>query len=121
MIVEDAVGAADDRFAVAFGIPRQPNARSEVVLVVLDALLNAERIVSSSCQSCRRGELRTKLYVVANSVVQGQIRTKLPGILPEESERLVAKRIVWIADALNEGAGNTQAVGLDGGEGGDCG
>ena len=121
MIVKDAVGAADDCFAVTFGIPRQPDARREVVLVVLDALLNAEGVVSRTRQARGGRELRTEFYVVANAIVQGQVRTHLPGILPEEPEWLVAERIVGIADALNEGAGNTQAVGLDGGEGGDCG
>ena len=126
MIVEDAVGCANDGLVATVYVPRQTNARRKIVLVARESLLHADRVLSSLqvgrserdagqrvCEAYGRNRVR-QFNVVAHAVVQRQILTNLPRILREEGNRAILNCAVGIAEAFDEDAGKSKAVGLHG-------
>src|ERR1700722_683685 len=113
MIVKNSVRCADDSFAVTFGIPRESESRLHVVRVGLNSFLQAESSVSGLSQSSRRFELRRKLHVIAHTIVQSNIGTNLPGILPEHAQWFVRERIGGTPKTLNEVARQSCAISLN--------
>ena len=116
MVVEHSIGSADDGLAVACGIPRQADARLNIVGVSLNSFLQSEQSVCWKREALRGLERGRKLHVVAQAVVQGDARGDAPGILPERADWNVVERVAGTADALNEISGKPCAIGLYGGE-----
>ncbi len=102
MIVEHSVGGANHGLAIAFRVPRQPDARLNVVGIGLDAFLQSQHVVSGQAPAVGRSELGRELDVVAKAVVQGQVGPRPPGILPEDSQGFVGEGVVRVANALHE-------------------
>src|SRR5580658_8302237 len=102
MVVEQSVRSAHHRFAVTLWVPSDTNSRLDVIGIRLNAFLKAQEVISGERQSIRGGKLRRKLDVVTYAVVQRQVLTNSPGILPERPQRLIAKRVARASDALNE-------------------
>src|SRR6266496_210422 len=112
MIIEDTVRGTDHGFAIALGIPSQPDAWLEVILVGLDAFLYSESVIGGERQALRRFEPWRKLNVVANPKVQGHSGADAPGVLPEHAQGFVGERVLWTADALNETRREARAISL---------
>ncbi len=119
VIIKDPIRGAEHALAIASRIPCKPNARLKVVLVSLNALLQAQLIVGRESQSIRLAQLGRKLDVIANAKIEGEILPHAERVLPEQSQRFVGKAVPGISDALHQRAGNSQAVGLQPGEAGE--
>src|SRR5260370_29395465 len=91
MVVEDPVRGSDYGFAVSAGVPGESEARLTVVLVGLNTFLQSEGLVGWKRQSYRGLELGREFHVVAHAVVQREIVTNPPGVLPEQSQRFVGE------------------------------
>src|SRR5581483_2188640 len=114
MIVENSVRGAQYSLAVAFGIPCDAHSWLKVAGICLDAFLQSEEVVSRKRQRIRLGKFGSKLHVVPQAIIQSQIRTRAPRVLPKYPERFVGKRIVRVPNALNEVARKSGSVGLHG-------
>src|ERR1700732_80477 len=101
MIVKHAVGGTNDGPAVALRIPSHTNPRLDVVFVSLNAFLQSEIVIARKCKGGGGFELWRNLDVVANAVVQGEVRTDAPRVLPKKSYRNVVERIAGAAKTLN--------------------
>src|ERR1700730_4086927 len=112
MIVKHAVGGTDDGLAVPLRIPRHTNPRLDVVFVSLNAFLQSEIVIARKCKGGGWFELWRDLDVVANAVVQGQVQTDAPRVLPKKSDRNVMERIAGPAETLNKIGGDARAVSL---------
>src|ERR1700680_3761677 len=112
MIVKHAVGGTDDGLAVPLRIPRDTNPRLDVVFVSLNAFLQSEIVIARKCKGGGWFELWRNLDVVANAVVQGQVRTDAPRVLPKKSDRNVMERIAGTAETLNKIGGDARTVSL---------
>src|SRR5262249_23927693 len=62
---------------------------------------------------------RGDFNVVANAGVDGELASHAPGILSEDADRDVIEGLAGVADALDVGLRNTEAIGLATGEGRD--
>ena len=70
MVVEHSVGSSNDCLPVSPGIPRHADARLNIVLVSLNAFLQAQHIVCRKREPLRWFELRRNLDVIAHAVIQ---------------------------------------------------
>src|SRR5215469_357925 len=116
MVIEHSVRRADDGLAIPLWIEGQADAGLKIVLVGLNSLLQTQHVVCGESQALRCLELWRELDVVTETVVQRDVGTNPPRILPINAERLVRERIAWAAQALNEVARQACAVGLNRGE-----
>src|SRR5205807_3985523 len=73
VIIEHTVRRANHGLAVAFGIPRQTDARLHIVGVSLNAFLQPQQVVGRKRESLGRLELGRNLYVVAHPKVQSEV------------------------------------------------
>src|SRR5579872_4579979 len=112
MIVENPIRPAQHGLPVALRIPGKAQARLHVVGIRLDALLQTQRIVSCQRQRIWRRKLWREFNVVAHAQVQRKIRLYSPRVLKVDSQRLVGKTVIRIANSLNEILRNSQAIRL---------
>src|SRR5215469_6175615 len=112
MVVEHSVRSSDDRLAIPGRIHGHTDARLNIVRIGLDALLQSKDSVRGKRQSLWGFEFRRNLHVVAHTVIQSDLRTDAPRVLPEGANRNVVEGIAGAADALNEISGQSRTVGL---------
>src|ERR1700751_2088195 len=119
MVIEHAVGRTHDRLAVSSGIPSHADARLDVIPVGLNSFLQSQHVVSGKSKPLGRFEFRGDFHVVANAIVQSDVRTDAPRVLPEGANGNVLEGIAGTAEALYEIYGQSGAVRLHGREVGD--
>src|ERR1700688_4609348 len=112
MVVENPVGAAQNRLAVPLRVPRYPKARLEVVSVGLNAFLQSEILISGLGQGGWGLKFWRNFHVITHAEIQRDPRTDTPGILPENANGNVMERVTGTAQALNKISGKPGAVGL---------
>jgi len=113
VIVENSIGAADDRLAVSVRIPGKANSRLDVVLVGLNSLLKIQIVIPGCGESCGRFESGGNLYIVAKAIVQRNPAVGTPGVLPVQADRNVGKRVAGRSQALYVRPRNSGAVCLN--------
>ena len=112
VVVEHAKRSADDGLAVSLGIPRDAQARLNVVGVGLDAFLQSQGVIGGKSQPLRGLESGREFHVVADAVVEREIVAHTPKILPEHAQGFVGERVGWAAETLNKSSRDAEAVGL---------
>src|SRR5258708_5627341 len=115
MIVEETETRANDRLAVAGGIPSQSKARGNILIVAGDAFDDAEGLFRGGIDRGCRCEERADFHVVSYAVVQAQLAAHAPTVLQKETKRKVVKGLIGIADSLDERGWNSETVGLKAG------
>src|SRR5438477_11007244 len=115
MVVEQTVTGANDSLAVTCWIPGQSNTWSYIIVIARNAFPNAKGLLSGRVHGGCWREERTDFYVVAHTVIDGQVAVHAPAILKKEAHGDIVKRIVGIDDALDVRSRNSQAVGLQAG------
>src|SRR5437899_1281250 len=78
VIIEQSIRGANHRSSVTCRVPRQANSRLKIILVGLNAFLQSEEVVPSKRQSDRWLELGCNFHVVAQAVVEREIRPYAP-------------------------------------------
>src|SRR5579871_3013261 len=114
MVIEYSIRCADDCFTVPLGIPRHPEAWLNVVGVGLNSFLQAQQAIRRSRESLRRLEGWRYLNVIADAVVESDIRIDAPRILPECANGNVLEGVAGTTEALNELSRYSKPVGLHG-------
>src|SRR5436309_4638707 len=112
MIIKQTVTGTDDSLTVTCWIPGQSNARSHIVVIARDAFPNAKGLFRGRVHGGCWREERTDFYVVAHTVIDGQVAVHAPAILKKEAHGDIVKRIVGIADALDVRSRNSQTIRL---------
>src|SRR5690349_4877727 len=102
MVVEQTERSADNRLAIATRVPCKSETRSKIVVVSRNSLRDAKQVLRLLRQrsSCR--EHWCEFNVIPDTHVQCQVARDCPGILEEQSQRLVRELVMWIAYALNQ-------------------
>src|SRR5213594_1988263 len=112
MTVKHPIAGADNGFAVISGIPRQADARRNIVGVARNALNDPQSILCFSRDFIHRRKDWCEFDVITHAVVQRQVRVQPPRILSEQTQRRIAERLVRVSDPLYEYLRHAQAVGL---------
>src|SRR5580704_3165787 len=102
MIVENPVRTADHSLAIPLRVPCQSYARLKIILVGLDALLQSQLVVCRLGKGVRFTQLRREFDVVTHTVVECELGSRSPGILPVDAEWLIGKRVRWAANTLDK-------------------
>src|SRR5208337_908937 len=116
VVIEKAIAGADDGLAIARGVPRQTEARGNILVLTRYAFHNAQSFLRSSVdgRSCRKK--RSQIGVVTQAVIDRQILGDAPGILGKEPNRDIVKGLIGNANALNIFGGNTGPIRLQASE-----
>ena len=114
MIIEQTVRSANCSLAIAFRVPSQAHPWLEVVLVGLDAFLQSKNVVATECEPSGRFKFRRNFHVIAQAVVQRQVGSDAPRVLPEHAEWNVLERVAGATQTLNVDCGKARAVSLHG-------
>src|SRR5580698_2117724 len=112
MVIEQSKRSADYRFAVSLWIPRNSDARLNIVGIGLYTFLQAQQVIGRKGEPLRRLELWREFHVVTYTVIQCEIGARAPRILPEHSQGLVVEGVAWTPDTLDKVAGKAGSIGL---------
>src|ERR1700694_794732 len=110
MVVEQSVRCSHYALAVSLGVPGNSEARRHIIKVARNALRNAEEILALCGYRIQRTELRGKFHIVAHAIINGEVGSNPPTVLPEGSQRCIRECVAGIAHALNEVGGNAGSV-----------
>src|SRR5215475_8394566 len=116
MIVEHSVRSTNDGLAITLRVVCQPEARLKIVLVSLNAFLQAQQVIRGQGQALRLCELGWEFHVVTHAEIQRQVRTNAPGVLPEKAQGNISERVARTTQSLDEVARQARAVRLHGRE-----
>src|SRR5215469_10361931 len=118
MIIKQTVTGAHNGFAVANGIPSQPDSRRDVVVIAGDALKHAQGLLGGRVCRRRRREQRREFQVVAHTVIEREFPGHAPGILCKQGDGDIVEGLIGCADALNIFRRYSEAIRLQAVEGG---
>src|SRR5438105_11939545 len=110
MVEEDSVRCANGGLAVLEWMPGNADAGSNVIQVLGDALSNSQRVLSCSREGIAGRRCWRELNIVASAIVQCQVRLDPPGVLQEETKRVVSEAGMGIADTLHKTLRNAESV-----------
>ncbi len=113
MVIEDPEAGADDGLAIANRIPCQSNSGTDVFVIARNAFHNAEGLLGGGIQGGRGREERADFYVVAHTVIDGQVLIQDPVVLREKAYGDIVEGIVGISNPLDVRLRDSKAVGLE--------
>jgi len=120
-VVEEAVVGTKDGPARAGRVIGKAKTRNDILIPKADTLANSISTLGVVAVRVERALGGQAFDVVANAVVEGDVRAYSPGVFEEGAKRSKRIPVPGDADALNEGLRYAETLCLDGREAGEAG
>ena len=103
-------------FPLPFGSQAKPIRGCTLLVSVCMPFCRPSALYAASASGSGAAKLRRELNVIAHAQVQRKVGSHSPRVLKVNSQRLVGKTVIRIADSLNEILRNSQAIRLQSGD-----